>query len=170
MVDQWEELYTLAQAAACARFIEEILDITAGGRVSVVLTLRGDFFGHVLAYRPLADRLQDAQVNLGPMNRRELEQAIRAPAEKIGLEFEPGLIDRLLDDVGEEPGHLPLLEFVLRRLWERRHGPLLLDEAYKDMGRPKGAVTQHADRVYGTLSALEQQALQRVFLLLVRPR
>lgn len=169
VVDQWEELYTLAEAPACARFIEEILDTTEAERVSVVLTLRGDFFGDVLAHRPLADRLQNAQVNLGPMKCHELEQAIRMPADKLGLEFEPGLVDRILDDVGEEPGNLPLLEFVLRGLWERRHGAVLLDEAYKDMGRLKGALAQHADRVFGALSPLEQQALQRVFLLLVHP-
>lgn len=82
LVEVGKQARHLADAAACARFIGEILDTAADGRVSVVLTLRGDFFGHALAQRPLADRLQDAQVNLGPMNRIELEQAIRMPADK----------------------------------------------------------------------------------------
>jgi hypothetical protein len=56
----------------------------------MILTLRGDFVGKALANRWLSDRLQDAQINLGPMTREELEYAIRKPAEKIQLEFEPG--------------------------------------------------------------------------------
>jgi hypothetical protein len=84
--------------------------------------LRGDFVGKALAYRPLSDRLQDAQINLGPMTREELEEAIREPAKKIQLEFESGLVKHVLDDVGDEPGNLPLLEFVLKELWDKLRG------------------------------------------------
>ena len=93
-----------------------------GSKANIALTLRGDFVGKALAYRALSDRLQDAQINLGPMTRQELECAIRKPAEKIQLEFEAGLVGRILDDVGDEPGNLPLLEFVLTELWEKRRG------------------------------------------------
>jgi len=97
---------------------------------------RGDFVGKALAYRPLSDRLQDTQINLGPMTREELECAIREPAEKIQLEFEPGLVNRILNDVGDEPGNLPLLEFVLKELWDNRHGGILLNETYDAKGGP----------------------------------
>jgi hypothetical protein len=73
------------------------------------LTLRGDFFGQALSDRSFADRLQDGQVNLGPMTSEELERSITEPAEKAGVNFEHGLVDRILDDVGQEPGNLPLL-------------------------------------------------------------
>ena len=95
VVDQFEELYTLtADEEARRRFLDEILATSSrgGSKVNVVLTLRGDFVGRALAYRPLSDRLQDAQINLGPMTREELECAIRKPAEKIQLKFEPGLV------------------------------------------------------------------------------
>jgi hypothetical protein len=75
--------------------------VHVGSKVNVVLTLRGDFVGKALAYRPLSDRLQGAQINLGPMIREELECAIRNPAEKIQLEFEAGLVSRILNDVGK---------------------------------------------------------------------
>jgi WD40 repeat protein len=169
VVDQWEELYTLADPNSSARFIAEILDTTLCEQVSVVLALRGDFFGHVLANRLLADRLQDAVVHLGPMNRKELEQAILAPAAKLYFEFAPGLVPRILDDVGDEPGNLPLLEFVLRRLWENRLGSSMRNQDYEQMGGLRGALAQHADHVYSALSPIEQYSLQRLFLLLVRP-
>jgi hypothetical protein len=95
VVDQFEELYTLTtDEEARRRFLDELLAVSssAGSRANIALTLRGDFVGRALAYRPLSDRLQDAQINLGPMTRQELECAIRKPAEKIQLEFEPGSI------------------------------------------------------------------------------
>jgi hypothetical protein len=148
VADQWEELYTLtADGGLRRRVIDELLEATTASPLTVVLTLRGDFVGHALAYRPLADRLQGAQVNLGPMVREELRQAIEQPAKKVELHFEPGLVDRILQDAGDEPGNLPLLEFVLRQLWDRRHHGELQHAAYEDLGRLSGAVAQKADEV-----------------------
>jgi hypothetical protein len=57
--DQWEELYTLTKDdTQRRRFVDELLDATSRAPLSVVLTLRGDFVGKALAYRPLSDRLQ----------------------------------------------------------------------------------------------------------------
>jgi hypothetical protein len=170
VVDQWEELYTLGRhEQARRRFLEEVLETTAVAPFSVVLTLRGDFFGHVLSYRPLADRLQDAIVNLGPMTREELRLSVEAPGEKVGLMFEPWLVNRILDDVGEEPGNLPLLEFVLTELWEKRRGDQLLHEAYEAIGGVQGAMASRADETLARLSTLEQEAARQVFIHLVRP-
>ena len=172
VVDQFEELYTLtADEEARRRFLDEILATSSrvGSKVNVVLTLRGDFVGKALAYRPLSDRLQDAQINLGPMIREELECAIRKPAEKIELEFEGGLVRRILNDVKDEPGNLPLLEFVLKELWDKRRGRILLNETYDAIGGLQGAVATKADEFLKGLSPAEQKTLQRVFLRIVRP-
>ena len=116
-------------------FLDNILAATETGNLTVVLTLRGDFFGRAItSYRPLSDRVQGAEINLGPMNKEELRRAVVEPAKKVGLEFEPGLVELILGQTGEEPGNLPLLEFVLRLLWKsagegtaprslRGHGP-----------------------------------------------
>jgi WD40 repeat protein len=172
VIDQFEELYTLgSDEETRRRFLDELLAVSvrAGSKANVVLTLRGDFVGSALAYRPLSDRLQDAQINLGPMTRQELECAIRKPAEKVQLEFEPGLVRRILDAVGDEPGNLPLLEFVLKELWEQRHGGLLRNETYDAIGGLQGAVATKADELFKSLSLAEQKTLQRVFLRIVRP-
>jgi tetratricopeptide (TPR) repeat protein len=171
VVDQWEELVTLTKDENVRRrFIDTLLEATEKSDLSVVLTLRGDFFGRAVnAYRGLSDRLQGAQVNLGPMTETELRSAMEEPARRVGLQFEAGLGDTILADAGEEPGNLPLLEFVLRQLWEQRQGALLHREAYEGMGRLGGAIAQKAEGLYARLTAGEQQALQRVFLRLVRP-
>jgi WD40 repeat protein len=171
VVDQFEELYTLtSDEEARRRFVDELLAASSrdGSKANIALTLRGDFVGKALAYRPLSDRLQDVQINLGPMTREELECAIRKPAEKIQLEFEAGLVRRILDDVGDEPGNLPLLEFVLKELWDKRRGRLLLNETYDAIGGLQGAVPTKADELFKRLSSAEQRNLQRVFLRIVR--
>jgi hypothetical protein len=170
VIDQWEELYTMSREEQITRrFLDALLEATAEGLLTVVLTLRGDFFGHALSYRPLADRLQDAVVTLGPMTRTELEQAIAAPARKVGLTFEPGLECRMLDDVGEEPGNLPLLEFALTALWETRGEGRLRHAAYEALGAVQGAIARRAEEMFARLTSLEQAATRRIFLQLVRP-
>ena len=103
------------------------------------------------------------------MTREELTLVIRKPAEKLQLNFEAGLVRRILDAVGGEPGNLPLLEFVLTELWEKRHGGLLLNESYDKMGELKGALAKKANDFFLDLSLTEQSILQRVFLRLVSP-
>jgi formylglycine-generating enzyme required for sulfatase activity/energy-coupling factor transporter ATP-binding protein EcfA2 len=171
IADQWEELFTLCKEDAARRcFIDNILEATAATKLSAVLTLRGDFFGRAITdYRPLSDRVQGAQVNLGPMNREELRLAIEEPAKKVGLTFEAGLIDLILEQVGDEPGHLPLVEFVLRRLWEDRQGGQLHHAAYKAMGGMQGAIAQKAESLFTKLSDEDQRKVQQMFLRLVRP-
>jgi formylglycine-generating enzyme required for sulfatase activity len=169
VIDQAEELYTVAKDDhKRRRFIDEMLDASERGSWTAILTLRGDFVGKALSYRPLSDRLQGAQVNLGPMTRAELEQAITFPAERVQLSFAAGLVTRILDDVGDEPGYLPLLEFVLKRLWEDRQGPELSHQAYEAMGGLQGAVAKKAEEVFGKLTPPEQEAVKRVFLQVVR--
>lgn len=172
VVDQWEELYTLTKSdAARRRFVDDLLQATEAKSLSVVVTLRGDFVGHALRHRGLADRLQDAQVNLGPMRRDELRLAIAKPAAKVNGAFEPGLVERILDDVGDEPGHLPLLEFVLQRTWDDalRSGRLMRHKTYEAIGGVEGALSCTADTTYEKLSDRERRAIERLFLQLVRP-
>jgi WD40 repeat protein len=170
VVDQWEQLYTLCRDEQVRRrFVDELLEATRGGPLSTALALRGDFFGQAVGYRPLADRLQDGVVNLGPMTREELARAVEAPAQKVGLTFEPGLVSRILDEVEQEPGNLPLLEFLLTDLWEKRQGGHLTHEAYDAAGGVQGAMAGRAEELFGNLPPLNQEEVRRVFTHLVIP-
>jgi Tol biopolymer transport system component len=170
VVDQAEELYTLCRDEAVRQhFIGELLTSTEEDHLSVVLTLCGDFYGQVLGNRTLADRLQDSVVNLGPMERLELHRAIEQPAKEVGLKFEDGLVDRILDDVGEEPGNLPLLEFVLEMLWQRRSHGEMHHQAYVDIGGVQGAIAKRANEIYEALPPAQQEAARRALIRLVRP-
>jgi WD40 repeat protein len=168
VIDQWEELYTQAKSMEDRqRFLDLILETTAEGPVTVVLTLRGDFYGRALEDRVFADHLQNAVVNLGPMRPEELKCAVIEPAAKVGLDFEDGLVDRILEDVRNEPGNLPLLEFLLTELWTRRERGLLTHGAYAEIGGIKGAIATRAEAELQKLSPEQREALRRVMIRLV---
>ena len=94
--------------------------------------------------------------------------AITGPARRVGLEFESSLVERLLEDVGDEPGNLPLLEFALTELWERRAARRLTNAAYEALGRVAGAIGRRAEAVFEKLTEEQQAAAKRLFGRLVR--
>ena len=176
VIDQFEELYSLGpDAETRQRFVDELLAGTrttrngSSTRCTLLLTLRADFFSHALDYRPLADALQDASLMLGPMAPAELRAVVEKPAELQGAAFEPGLMDRILENVGQEPGALPLLEFALTLLWERQASGWLTHAAYEEIGQVEGALSRYAEQVFGELDEADQAQARQVFEQLVRP-
>src|SRR6266567_4008436 len=124
-MDQFEELFTLTPVSARGAFLDELLRCVKSARLTLILIVRGDFYGQTIAsHRGLSDALESRVINLGPMRSEELRDAIQQPAMKVGLSFESGLVDEILDDVASEPGNLPLLQFALTQLWNERRGAL----------------------------------------------
>lgn len=170
IIDQFEELYTLtSEVRERENFIAQLLEtVEMFSCVKVVITLRADFVGHALAYRPLADILQNAHLMVSPMNRAEVQAVITQPAAFLGVQFEEGLSERLLDAIANEPGHLPLLEFTLAQLWEKRRDGKLTHRAYQELGGVSEALSHYAQQVYDELTREEQQAARRIFLSLTQ--
>jgi WD40 repeat protein len=83
--------------------------------------------------------------------------------------FVSGLVTRILDDVGEEPGNLPLLEFALTLMWNRQTAGRLTHAAYEDIGQVDGALARYADEIYGQFTDEEKETGRRIFVQLVRP-
>ncbi len=171
VVDQWEELYTLCNDDAVRqRFIAQLIEAAAIGNFYVILTLRADFYDHVVDNRMLSDRLGDGVVNIGPMTRDELSRSITEPAAKNGLRFEDGLVGRILDDVGREPGNLPLMEFLLTELWEKRQDLELELTAYEAIGGVRRAIAEQAEKTFERLANdAEREAARSALLALVVP-
>ena len=176
VLDQFEEVYTLAPSAETRqRFLDCLVNAVRAEwprrtpAFTLLLTLRADFLGHALADRALADVLQEADLKLGPMTRRELQTAIEEPAAQSGVQIEEGLTERILAAVSSEPGDLPLLEFALALLWEQQQERTLTHEAYDAIGGVEQALAGYAEQVYCELSAADQARAARIFTQLVRP-
>jgi energy-coupling factor transporter ATP-binding protein EcfA2 len=167
VVDQFEEIFTLCRDdTERAAFVTNLL-YAAGfpeGRSVVALTMRADFYPKCAAYPELAAGIAAHQFLVSPMHEGELRQAIEAPARRVGLEFEEGLIATILADVADQPGALPLLQHALLELWERRRGGMLTLEGYRESGGVQGAIARRADALYDSFTP-EQQAIARSILL-----
>ncbi|MFC4944635.1 trypsin-like peptidase domain-containing protein [Pseudonocardia sp. GCM10023141] len=176
VLDQFEELAAAEpeRAQELLRVLGELVNAAppagAGASLRVVLTLRSATLDDVNA-RDLAGLLGAGTVLLPPMDRNQLRDAIVAPAERApGLSFEPGLVDRILDDAAAEPGQLPLVESLLTELWERRDGGYLTLAAYAQAGGVAGVVATHAENVVARYTdPADEPRLRRLFTSLAGP-
>jgi hypothetical protein len=171
VVDQAEELFTLAERSGKEAFVEALLAAAddAEGPATVLLVLRADFSPSLSQLPTLARRVVANQFLLGPLDRERLMDTIIGPARVAGLQVEEGLPETLIDDVGAAPAALPLLQFVLRAIWQRRVGDVLTLAAYVDSGGVAGNLITRAETVFAGLTVEEQEAARRIFLRLVEP-
>ena len=173
IIDQFEEVFTLCQdQAERERFVDLLryAATIAAGQTVVVLTMRADFLVRAVAYAPLADILSAHQFLVTPMAEDELRAAIEEPARLMSVTYEAGLVDEIIQDMGQEPGTLPLMEHALARMWERvgPEGHMTL-EAYRAIGGVQGALAQRADDIFGVLTPEEQHITRRILLRLTQP-
>ena len=172
IVDQFEELFTLCKDKAQRKaFVDNLLAAAcpdpdgscqpAETSTLVVLTLRADFYAQCSEFDNLRLALERYQRYIGAMSKQELQAAIEEPARRGGWELEPGLVDVLLQDVGDEPGALPLLSHALLETWKRRRGRVLTLAGYMASGRVQGALAKTADAVYQRGLTPEQQPIAR---------
>jgi serine/threonine protein kinase/WD40 repeat protein len=170
VIDQFEELFTLTEDdAARQHFINNLLAAAADprGRIRIIVTLRADFYDKPLMFPRLAELMRANTEIVVPLNARELEQAILAPAERVGLRLQDGLTATIIGDVSEQPGMLPLLQYALTELYERREGVTLTVDAYNAIGGVTGALARRADDLYASLDEVQQAAARQLFLRLV---
>lgn len=182
VVNQFEELFTLCADDRQRRvFIDLLVHLAdASLRLVVVGVLRADFYPACADRPQLRAVLQDAPLVVGPMSEPELREAILYPAEAVGLEVEPGLVELLLRDLGAttnagadreagyEAGRLPLLAHALRVCWQQRNGATLTVRGYQDAGGIQHAIATTADRVYDGLDDTGRRVARALFLRLIR--
>lgn len=169
-IDQFEELFTqVADEAARARFLDLIMNALElpDSRLHVVITLRADFYDRPLQYHRFGALMRERTEIVLPLSPDELEQAIVLPAERVGLTLEAGLVGAIIHDVSAQAGALPLLQYALTELYERRVGNVLTLAAYHASGGVLGALARRADEIFDELSNDQQRATRQMFLRLV---
>ncbi|MBP8537575.1 trypsin-like peptidase domain-containing protein [Streptomyces sp. MK37H] len=142
-----------------------------GSRLRVVTTLRADFLTPALHHPGLAPLFAgDRLFTVGAMSDEELRAAIERPLHHTGVRYEPGLVDRILADLGSDPGRLPLLEFTLTKLWERQRRGVMGHAAYESLGRVNDALVTHAEQIWtGALTEEEHRAARTLLVQLAHP-
>ena len=178
-IDQFEELFTIAQADKSDRFIHTLLQLvktltkTQSRSVKIVATMRADFLDRLSPYSLLIQATDKHRPMIAEMQSDELRLAIEQPPAHHGVVFETELVQEIIKDVQGQAGYLPLLQYTLDLLWEteKETGSLqdrtLNISTYRRLGGVRGALQKHVDEFYSNLSKQEQLAVQRIFLKLV---
>jgi WD40 repeat protein/serine/threonine protein kinase len=170
VLDQLEEVFTLVEDDdERARLLEslEAAALDPDSRVRVVTTLRADFFDAPLSLHGFGRLLADRTEAIPSMSPEELERAIVAPADRAGLAVEPRLVAAMVADVVDRSGALPLLQYALTELAERRTDGMLTLEGYRRIGGVAGALARRAEQLYEAKDERAQQACRQMFLRLV---
>jgi WD40 repeat protein len=175
IVDQFEELFrfraeTIGEDGgnAASLFVNLLLKAIDQREVPiyVLMTMRTDFLGDCAQFRGLPEALNDCYYLVPRMSRLQQQDAIERPLQEQGVEMHAPLVQRLLNDSAEDPDHLPVLQHLLRRVWENWYergatGPLSLVD-YEAVGGWKGAIDADAERVMMRFPA-EEEAIRRLF-------
>lgn len=165
VIDQFEELFTQCTPEIASQFVEAVIRAASepNGTMRVLVTVRADFFDRPLRDHRLADALADAVVPVGALSPDGLRAAIIGPAHRVGVLVEPALVDTLVADAGGEAAALPLAQYMLSELFERRAGLTLVMSAYRELGGLAGVVAARAEAAYDDLGESTQDVARRVF-------
>lgn len=170
VIDQFEEVYTLvSDETTRASFLDSLAQLVNApdSRARVIITLRADFYDRPLQHPAFAALMREQTELILPMTLGEMERAIISPAERQFLRFEPGLVEIIINDVSQQPGALPLLQYALTELFERREGFTLTKAAYTTIGGVSGALGRRAEELYQQLDTGDRGLARQLFLRLV---
>ncbi|MFL6333772.1 MAG: penicillin-insensitive murein endopeptidase [Pyrinomonadaceae bacterium] len=171
VIDQFEELFRFRAARAAAAedeasaFVKLLLEAARQRDVPVyvVLTMRSDFLGDCAQFQGLPEAINDGQYLIPRMTRDERRFAIVGPVRVARARMTEPLVNRLLNDVGDNPDQLPILQHALMRTWdewrakrpehEAAHtaGPKIDLCCYEAIGGMSDALSRHADEAYTEL-------------------
>jgi formylglycine-generating enzyme required for sulfatase activity len=171
VIDQFEELVTSKEYKAdFILFAELLLNTTKTGQCTVLLTIRGDYYGSVIRpHQGLADAIAEGVVNLAQMEQEQLWEVINKPAVVGGAKLEAGLANLVMKDVEKEPGNLALLEYALSELWNHQINGWLTHDAYNNLvGGLEGAIRKKADETLASRGGSNRGLTLSALIRLVR--
>jgi WD40 repeat protein/serine/threonine protein kinase/DNA-binding XRE family transcriptional regulator len=170
VIDQFEELFTLVSDREIRDlFIDSLVTavMDPSSRMHVIITLRADFIDRPLEYVDLGELLRERSAFVLPLTPDELEEAVNGPTRRVGLIPETGLTARIVRELGDQPGMLPLLQHALSELYERRDGRRLTLKAYKQIGGVLGSLGGSAEDLFQALSEPHRVIARQLFLRLM---
>ena len=177
VVDQFEELfrfrsldrevtkdaYGLAEDAVA--FVRLLLEARAQTEVPIhlVLTMRSDFLGDCSQFHGLPEAINEGQYLVPRLTRDEIRAAITGPTAVAGATISSLLVTRLLNDVGDNPDQLSILQHALNRTWSQwetlgEDSPLDLPH-YQAIGTMSRALDQHAEKAHAELTTERQRQI-----------
>jgi uncharacterized RDD family membrane protein YckC len=178
VVDQFEEIFRYqreskdpqAGAEEATAFIKLLVEASARPlpNVFVLITMRSDYLGACAQFRDLPERINTGLYLIPRMRRDQLEDAITGPPSIMGARFSPPLVQKLLNDVGEDPDQLPVLQHALLRTWlnwkaESDPSQEIDFRHYDSTGGVRSGLDHHAEELYTSLPLAERKTAEIIF-------
>jgi len=174
LVDQFEELFRFSKYEKSEKegkrdslaFINLLLKATEQREVPiyVVFTMRSDFLGDCTEFRGLPEAINNGHYLVPRMTREERKEAIVSPISVANASIAPRLVNQLLNDVGDNPDQLPILQHALMRTWDiwkqkgKSEAPIDIED-YQEIGTMKSSLSQHAEEAYAELTTSREKYL-----------
>ncbi len=172
VVDQFEEIFRFHEAGQTQqemanKFVSLLLEAAAQKEVPiyVVLTMRSDFIGECGQFEGLAEAVNRGEFLIPRLTREQYKRVIEGPVRVAGGKITPRLLQRLLNDLGQQADQLPCLQHAMMRtwnVWAQKGDEDALDlEDYQRVGKMTHALSLHADEIYDALPTDRQRQLCR---------
>jgi len=178
LVDQFEEIFRFAQNSdpdEAAFFVTILLDLASQTHEPVysVLTMRSDFIGDCDQFQGLPEAMNHSQYLVPRMTREQQREAIIGPAAIAGSDMPHDLVQRVLNDMSNDPDQLPVMQHALMRTWdawcddnsEEDEDTQAIDVPtiahYESIGTLSKALSMHANSIYENL--VHKDLAMRVF-------
>jgi WD40 repeat protein len=177
LVEQFEELFrykasrkdvsTINESESFVSLLVEAVKQT-DVPVFVVLTMRSDFIGDCSQFQELTDLINNSNYLVPQMTRDDFREAIMGPVAVGGAKIEPMLVQQLLNEVGDNPDQLPILQHAMMRTWEYwqqlndPEKPIGLSD-YEAIGKMGKALSEHANEAFDELSPEGKNTCESLF-------
>ena len=184
LVDQFEELFrfkdsqdvnAVNETLAFVNLLIEAIDYP-DVPVYVAITMRSDFIGDCAQFPELTKKINDSHYLIPQLTRDQKRAAIEGPVAVGGGVIAPRLVQQLLNDLGDNPDQLPILQHALMRTWsywtqfrESEGEPLDLKH-YEAIGTMSEALSMHANEAYDELNEDQKHVCEILFKAITEKR
>lgn len=177
MVDQFEELFRFKKSRRdeitfneSEAYVKLLVSAVRQKEVPiyVILTMRSDFIGECSQFQELTRLINESNYLIPQMTRDDFRSAITGPVAVGGAQIDPNLVQQLLNDVGDNPDQLPILQHALMRTWDYwldlgdMTRPISISD-YDAVGRMEKALSEHANEAFEELTPDEKQICESMF-------
>jgi WD40 repeat protein len=177
MVDQFEELFrfkrsrrdesSFNESEAYVKLLVEAINQTELP-IYMVLTMRSDFIGECSQFQDLTGLINRSNYLIPQMTRDDFRDAVTGPVAVGQATIDPNLVQQLLNDVGDNPDQLPILQHAMMRTWDYwlqqkdTERQISLSD-YNAVGRMEKALSEHANEAFEELTAREKEICENMF-------
>ncbi len=184
LIDQFEELFRFKANKSDRNALDETLNFISllmeainnkETPIYVTITMRSDFIGECAQFAELTKKINDSHYLIPQLTREQKRRAIEGPVAVAGGKIAGRLVQRLLNDLGDNPDQLPILQHALMRTWDYwthyREGEEVIDlKHYEAIGTMAEALSMHANEAYDELTDYQREICAILFKTITEKR